>query len=377
MDEHTYPLTPPLPLPTETTFGNSEANLQLGVNAKVVGSFQDIGFGFVGASLQHKPPGVIAFEQTNGSGETSGDLVFGTRTTTAGSTGASEQIRIRSDGTVDVESVRFTGAQMGINGSPTILTFSAGAVAVQGTMDVSSNFSVGTDEFVVTASSGKATTKGAIEMTMDTATISHTGSGGLTISSTIGAVAVESVQFAGANIGVSGDTNLLQLASAVVTVDGKVASTTLETSGAATVGSTLAVGGAHADATKELYVNGNIYATGTSTSASDVRFKQNVTSIVDALDTVRLLRPVTFSFKTNEYEEKGYKFPKNAQFGVVAQELEIVLPDLVTADDKGYKGVAYERLGVYALAAVKELDKEVKALRAALQALRRSVENID
>ena len=175
----------------------------------------------------------------------------------------------------------------------------------------------------------------------------------------------------------SGDTNLLQLASAVVTVDGKVASTTLETSGAATVGSTLAVGGAHADATKELYVNGNIYATGTSTSASDVRFKQNVTSIVDALDTVRLLRPVTFSFKTNEYEEKGYKFPKNAQFGVVAQELEIVLPDLVTADDKGYKGVAYERLGVYALAAVKELDKEVKALRAALQALRRSVENID
>ena len=130
MDEHTYPLTPPLPLPTETTFGNSEANLQLGVNAKVVGSFQDIGFGFVGASLQHKPPGVIAFEQTNGSGETSGDLVFGTRTTTAGSTGASEQIRIRSDGTVDVESVRFTGAQMGINGSPTILTFSAGAVAV-------------------------------------------------------------------------------------------------------------------------------------------------------------------------------------------------------------------------------------------------------
>jgi hypothetical protein len=54
---------------------------------------------------------------------------------------------------------------------------------------------------------------------------------------------VESVQFAGDNIGISGDTNLMVLTSGVLTVDGKVASTTLETSGAATVGTTLDVGG--------------------------------------------------------------------------------------------------------------------------------------
>jgi hypothetical protein len=41
-------------------------------------------------------------------------------------------------------------------------------------------------------------------------------------------VAVESVQFAGDNIGISGDPNLMVLTSGVLTVDGKVASTTLE-----------------------------------------------------------------------------------------------------------------------------------------------------
>jgi hypothetical protein len=71
--------------------------------------------------------------------------------------------------------------------------------------------------------------------------ISHSGSGSLSISSG-GYVAVESVQFAGDNIGISGDTNLMVLTSGVLTVDGKVASTTLETSGAATVGTSLDVG---------------------------------------------------------------------------------------------------------------------------------------
>jgi hypothetical protein len=39
-----------------------------------------------------------------------------------------------------------------------------------------------------------------------------------------------------------------------------------------------------------------------------------------------------------------------------------VLPHLVSEDDAGFMGVAYERLGVYALAAVKELDALVDAL---------------
>jgi hypothetical protein len=98
------------------------------VRANAVNSFQDIGFGYVGNAAQHKPPAVIAYEQTSAAGETSGDLVFGTRGTTSGSTAAVEQVRIRSDGTVDVESVRFTGSQIGINGDPNLMVLTSGVV---------------------------------------------------------------------------------------------------------------------------------------------------------------------------------------------------------------------------------------------------------
>jgi D-ribose pyranose/furanose isomerase RbsD len=124
---------------------------------------------------------------------------------------------------VDVESVRFTDAKIGINGDATMIDLgtTAGMVTVNGDL--------------------KAT--GDLTLTTAAASITHSGGTSLSISSG-GFVAVESVQFAGANIGINGDTNLMVLTSGVLTVDGKVASTTLETSGAATVATTLDVGGA-------------------------------------------------------------------------------------------------------------------------------------
>ena len=430
--------------------------MQIGLRANAVNSFQDIGFGYVGNGAQHKPPAVIAYEQTSAAGETSGDLVFGTRGTTSGSTAAVEQVRIRSDGTVDVESVRFTGSQIGINGDTTMIDLGAtagmvtvngnlkatgdltlsntaavaithsgttslsissgGFVAVESVQFDGANIGISTDTNLMALTSGVLTVDGkviahefestvavthgstldvagatnltntldvsgattlgsTVELAAAAATVTHSGATSLTISSTSGFVAVESVQFDGANIGINGDPNLMALTSGVLTVDGKVASTTLDVTGATTLGGTVAVGGAHSDATKELYVNGDIYATGTSTSASDARFKRNITSVTDALEVARKARAVTFSFQTDAFPER--RFPKTKQAGVVAQELEAVLPDLVSTDDHGYKGVAYERLGVYALAAVKELDEEVRALRAALDLVRATLEQIN
>ena len=75
-----------------------------------------------------------------------------------------------------------------------------------------------------------ATTLGStVELLADAATVTHSGTTSLSISSTNGHVAVQSVQFAGANIGINGDTDLMVLTSGTLTVDGKVASTTPET----------------------------------------------------------------------------------------------------------------------------------------------------
>jgi len=99
--------------------------------------------------------------------------------------------------------------------------------------------------------------------------------------------------------------------------------------------------------------------TGTSTASSDSRFKHNVEPIGWALGVVRQLRPITFNFRTEEFPDRN--FPNTTQAGVIAQELETVLPHLVYTDNAGFKSVAYDRLGVYALAGVKELDAKEAA----------------
>jgi hypothetical protein len=158
----------------------------------------------------------------NGNLKATGDLTL-TKPAAAITHSGATSLSISSGGFVDVESVRFTDAKIGINGDATMIDLgtTAGMVTVNGDL--------------------KAT--GDLTLTTAAASITHSGGTSLSISSG-GFVAVESVEFAGANIGISGDTNLMVLSSGVLTVDGKVASTTLETSGAATVATTLDVGGA-------------------------------------------------------------------------------------------------------------------------------------
>ena len=75
------------------------------------------------------------------------------------------------------------------------------------------------------------------------------------------------------------------------------------------------------------------------------------------------LRPVQYEWRTEEFSER--RFPTTTTSGLIAQEVERVLPELVTYDEQGYEGVAYHLLPVYNLQAIQEL----KAMNEALQAL--------
>jgi len=293
-----------------------------------------------------------------------------------------------TNGFVDVESVRFTGADIGIDGTTDIMTLTvASSVAtvafkhklttgglatlesatVTNALTASAAVTVGTTLGVTGATTLTGTTLMKESVTLDkaAATITHTdasGAGSLTISSTTGNVAisaktgstvdVESIRFKDAQIGLSNDDDIVTLTS-----DGT--DSTVAFAKKVTTGGIVAIAGAHTDTSKELYVNGDVYATGTVTSASDARFKRDVRPISGAMDVARAVNPVTFDFKVDKFPDR--RFPTERQAGVIAQELETTLPDLVTTDDLGYKGVAYERLGVYALAAVKELDADADA----------------
>jgi hypothetical protein len=95
----------------------------------------------------------------------------------------------------------------------------------------------------------------------------------------------------------------------------------------------------------------------TVTSSSDERLKQDIETITDALTKVETMRGVT-------YLRNGIR-----EIGVVAQEVERVVPEVVHTEDGeyGYKSVSYGNMVGLLIEAVKELSAEVKALKAQIK----------
>jgi hypothetical protein len=114
---------------------------------------------------------------------------------------------------------------------------------------------------------------------------------------------------------------------------------------------------------------GEIRATNNVTAyySSDIKFKENVRVIPDALATVNAIGGKLFDW-TDEYIEDhggadGY-FVQKADFGVIAQDVQKVFPIAVRTREDGSLAVDYEKLGALAFAALIELTKRVEALEA-------------
>lgn len=95
---------------------------------------------------------------------------------------------------------------------------------------------------------------------------------------------------------------------------------------------------------------GNVTATNFD-SLSDINYKKNINTITDALDKVNQLNGVSFEWKQNG----------NISYGVIAQELQKVLPELVQGDNP--KTVNYSGIIGVLIEAVKELSYEIKNLK--------------
>ena len=141
---------------------------------------------------------MIAYEQTDDAGETKGDLVFGTRSTTSGAGAATQQVRLRSNGTVEVETNLQVDSTAVFNDEATFER----AVTIKGTFTASGGYDMSAD----------------ITMTKTAAGITHVAApavdNGLTINSTNGYVGVEDVKFTGVQIGIEGDEDIITLTSA-------------------------------------------------------------------------------------------------------------------------------------------------------------------
>ena len=103
--------------------------------------------------------------------------------------------------------------------------------------------------------------------------------------------------------------------------------------------------------------SGNINASGNVTAFSDVRLKENIVTLDSAIDKVMALRGVYYTRKDN---------PGPRQVGVIAQEVETILPEVVMTDTEGKKSVAYGNIVALLIEAMKEQQSTINGILAKL-----------
>jgi hypothetical protein len=108
-------------------------------------------------------------------------------------------------------------------------------------------------------------------------------------------------------------------------------------------------------------VAGEIRATADITAfySSDIRLKENIHPILHALEKVKSISGNTYNWKAGFDEIHSHK---GNDIGVIAQEIEAVLPQIVTNRDNGYKAVQYEKIIPLLVEAIKELSAKIDRL---------------
>lgn len=114
----------------------------------------------------------------------------------------------------------------------------------------------------------------------------------------------------------------------------------------------------------DLYSAGTIYARQDviAFSSSDKRLKKDITLIEEPLKKLEEIKGVTF-----KWNEELQTVHKGNDVGVIAQDVQKVLPECVAERENGFLAVRYEKLVPLLIESIKELKKEVESLKAELK----------
>jgi len=96
---------------------------------------------------------------------------------------------------------------------------------------------------------------------------------------------------------------------------------------------------------------------------SDSRLKDNITPITTPVDKIKSLRGVEFDWNSGEHVGTH-------DVGLIAQDVEAVLPEAVTTQEDGYKNLAYTKVIPLLVEAMKEQQTMIEALRAEIELLK-------
>ena len=117
--------------------------------------------------------------------------------------------------------------------------------------------------------------------------------------------------------------------------------------------------GTTSDPGYKLYVSGTIYATGNITANSDLTLKKNLKLIDNPIDKLMQLNGYAYQWKSDD----------SHQYGVIAQEVEKILPYAVSTGNDGIKGVSYNQLTPLLIEGFKSHESEITILKARVKYL--------
>jgi len=131
-------------------------------------------------------------------------------------------------------------------------------------------------------------------------------------------------------------------------------------------------------AAQELAVAGDIGLTGEIVGISDVRVKKNINAIPNAMDIVKALNPVTYEYRNEDFS--AMSLPEGKQFGLIAQEVESVVPEMVTAhssaNNMALKGINYNELIPVLTKAIQEQSTLIETQQKMLEDQQKQIDEL-
>ena len=100
--------------------------------------------------------------------------------------------------------------------------------------------------------------------------------------------------------------------------------------------------------------------------SSDIAFKENINIIPNPMDMVSKINGVYFDWKKDFLDSRGGEdnyFNRKKDVGVIAQEIEQVLPEIVGTRPDGTKAIKYDRLTCLLIECVKNLQNQINSLK--------------
>jgi hypothetical protein len=116
-----------------------------------------------------------------------------------------------------------------------------------------------------------------------------------------------------------------------------------------------------------IFPSGNATLNGTLTQSSDIRFKENIQPLENALEKLLQLNGYRYNWKPELKKDSAL------QIGLIAQNVEKVFPELVSTNEEGMKSVAYQNLVPVLIEAIKEQQQQLKAQQKRIEELEKKM----